>query len=864
MGTARLFQAYQLPSSQRESRAALVPSIRAAVHDWRSSGYEGTTGTSQRLLRHWFESDHMNAASEEWLYYYCQREAIETLIFLYEVVRARSLYDLAKHYDGNRRVQVNPADDRWPRYVFKMATGSGKTKVMSLAIVWSYFNARFEHDRRGEYTQAFALIAPNVIVYQRLLDDFRGGAIFRDDPLIPPEWESDWQFTVVTRDDPVVSSTPGTLYLTNIHQLYESRGRARATAEPTEMTAVLGGPRPGALEGTGVGLRERMLSHDELMVLNDEGHHLHTDELEWSRVIERMDDELRSRTGSGLRAQLDFTATPKHANGALFQEIVVDYPIAQAVEDRIVKRAILGELTGEIEYQADNAADRHRDKLHAGIEKWREQRDALKDVERNPLLFVMTENTKAADEVGGWLKMQPDFSEESVLVIHTNQKGEISEAASKQKELDVLREAARRVDAPDNPYRAIVSVLMLREGWDVRNVTTIVPLRAYSASSQILPEQTLGRGLRRMWPVAAGDLREEVIVIEHEAFREFWDRELQDEGFEIERIPVAKVRPTIRTVVVDKSKLDYEIEVPRLTPALVVAVPDLSQVDVDRLPVHRFQLPLPGRVAEEPLLYRGRDMLTREVVDEAEFERDFPADPAGYLNVLTRLALRECRLANLSDGFAKLAPLMKRYIEGVLFAGQADMDERRVMMRLNRGDAKSLLFDVFVGAIRELSIVERESEPTGESIRVSATEPYPTTRPVLTAKKTVFNLVPCDSPLEERFVRWLDDRASDVLAFAKNEAAVHFEIPYVSAGGGVRYYRPDFLIRTPQAMYVVETKGLETLEVPRKDQRMARWCQDATALTGQDWRYVKVTEALFDSGPWDSLATLERGAHPSG
>ena len=865
MGTARLFPAYQIPQNQRDSLAALVPSIRSAVHAWRSSGYEGATETSKRLLGHWFERDHLTAAGEEWLYYYCQREAIETLVYLYEVVRARSLYDLARHFDENRRVQVNPANDRWARYVFKMATGSGKTKVMSLAIVWSYFNARFEQEHRDEYTQAFALIAPNVIVYQRLLDDFRGGAIFRDDPLIPPEWESDWQFTVVTRDDPVVSSTPGTLYLTNIHQLYDSRGRSRTTAEPDEMTAVLGGPRPGALEGTGVGFRERMLSHNELMVLNDEGHHLHTDELEWSRVIERMDTELRERTGSGLRAQLDFTATPKHTNGALFQEIVVDYPIAQAVEDGIVKRAILGELSGDIEYAAENAADRHRDKLHAGIEKWREQRDALKDVKRNPLLFVMTENTKAADEVGEWLKMQPDFSEESVLVIHTNRQGEIVEGASKarQQELEFLREAARRVDEPDNPYRAIVSVLMLREGWDVRNVTTIVPLRAYSANSQILPEQTLGRGLRRMWPVAAGDLREEVIVIEHEAFRQFWDRELQEEGFDIESRPVSKIRPTIRTVLVDKSKLAYEIEVPRLTPALVVAVPDLSQIDVHQLPVHRLHLPLPGTIAEEPLLYTGRDMLTREVVDEAEFERDFPADPAGYLNVLTRLVLRECRLANLSDGFAKLAPLMKRYIEGVMFTGQASMDERRVMMRLNRGDAKSLLFDVFVTAIRELSIVERESEPTGESIRVSATEPYPTTRPVLTAQKTLFNLVPCDSSLEERFARWLDDVASDVLAFAKNEPAVHFEIPYVSAGGGVRYYRPDFLIRTPQAMYVVETKGLETLEVPRKDQRMARWCQDATALTGQEWRYVKVSEALFDSGPWDSLAELERASDSS-
>ena len=411
MGTARLFAAYQIPTSQRESRAALVHSIREAVHAWRSRGYEGATATSKRLLTYWFESDHLTSGGEEWLYYYCQREAIETLIYLYEVMRARSLYGLAGHFDNKQRVQVRPADDRWARYVFKMATGSGKTKVMSLAIVWAYFNARFEQER-SDYTQTFALIAPNIIVYQRLLEDFRDGAIFRSDPLIPPEWDSDWQFTVVTRDDPVVSSTAGTLYLTNIHQLYESRGRERVGAEPAAMTAVLGGPRPGALEGTGVGLRERMLSHDELMVLNDEGHHLHTDELEWARVVRRMDDELRLRTGSGIRAQMDFTATPKHTNGALFNEIVVDYPIAQAVEDGIVKRPILGELSGDIEYAAENAADHHRDKLHAGIEKWREQREALRDVKRNPLLFVMTENTKAADEVGEWLKMQLDFGEE--------------------------------------------------------------------------------------------------------------------------------------------------------------------------------------------------------------------------------------------------------------------------------------------------------------------------------------------------------------------------------------------------------------------------------------------------------------------
>ena len=195
-----------------------------------------------------------------------------------------------------------------------------------------------------------------------------------------------------------------------------------------------------------------------------------------------------------------------------------------------------------------------------------------------------------------------------------------------------------------------------------------------------------------------------------------------------------------------------------------------------------------------------------------------------------------------------------------MFAGQASMDDRRVMSRLNRGDAKTALFHIFVRAIRQLSVVEQDATPTGERIRVSDTNPYPTTRTTLEAAKTVFNLVPCDRGLEERFARWLDTTASDVLAFAKNETATHFEVPYVSYRGGLRYYRPDFLVRTPHAMYVIETKGLEDLEVPLKDQRMHQWCRDASEFSGSPWRYVKVAGDLFDSQPWDSIATLERAA----
>ena len=854
MSSPRLLQAYQVPTRQRPSEAALVPSIRRAVHAWRAGGYDGATNTSKALLRHWFETDH-EVGGQAWLYYYCQREAIETIIYLHEVLQAKSLYTLAQHFDDGRRVRLNPAQDRWPRYVCKMATGSGKTKVMSLAVVWAYFNARFEPERGSGYAQTFALIAPNVIVYQRLLDDFRDGRIFREDPLIPKAWQADWSLSVATRDDPLSVSTAGALYLTNIHQLYESRGRRGARAEPAAISAVLGGPRAEDGESAGLRFRRALASRGELIVLNDEAHHIHTDELEWSRTIEALHEDL----DGNLRLQLDFTATPKHNNGRLFDEIVVDYPIAQAVEDGIVKRPILGSLSGALEYAADNAADRHRDKLNAGIRKWREVRAALDGVKRNPLLFIMAESTKAADEIGSWLATQPDFSEESVLVIHTNRRGEISEAASKQKELDRLREASRRVDEADNPYRAIVSVLMLREGWDVRNVCVIVALRAYSAKSQILPEQTLGRGLRRMWPVAHGDDREQLIVIEHEAFREFWDRELGGEGMQIDWEPVEQLRYGLETVSVDRAKLQYEIEIPLLTPGLYAQTPRWADLQVDQPPPTPFSVQ--ARPDLDTIRYTGRDWLTLEVVDEDEFEREFPADAVRYLNHIARLVLRECRLANLSDGFAQIAPRMRRYIETLMFEGAVSIDDEAVMARLNRGDAARWLFDVFVGALRGLSLERREVEFEHQWLRVSDADPFLTSRQTLKAQKTVFNLTPCDSELERQFARWLDQGAADAAAFAKNEPAVRFDVPYISAAGGLRKYRPDFLVRSSSgAMFVIETKGLETVEVAQKDRRIEQWCRDAAALSGQAWRYLKVRQELFESMAWDSLAALERAA----
>jgi len=167
----KLLPAYRIPDQRRESLAEFVPKIREAVDGWREQGYPGVTETTRRLLTFWFFEDHQ--VNKKWFaYYFCQREAIETLIYLYEVAKAHRFIDLMQQF-GRRALVYDPSTDRYPRYVFKMATGSGKTKVMTLAVQWSYFNALYEPQLGLPKT--FLIIAPNVIVFERLKIDFEDG-----------------------------------------------------------------------------------------------------------------------------------------------------------------------------------------------------------------------------------------------------------------------------------------------------------------------------------------------------------------------------------------------------------------------------------------------------------------------------------------------------------------------------------------------------------------------------------------------------------------------------------------------------------------------------------------------------------------
>lgn len=457
---------YAVPARRKPSESTYaVNGVRARVDAWRAQAYTGASGTTKRLLGFWFADEHRTNDGRPFRFYFCQREAVETLIYLTEIEPVRKLADLIEF--SEHPMTIEPGDAKRQRLAMKMATGSGKTMAMSLAIVWSYFHALREEG--SLMATSFLVIAPNVIVFERLKSDFGDLATFRRDPLVPPEWAEDFQLTVLLQNDPAPVTTRGALYLTNVQRLYEApaaKGKAKTPPNPVE--AMLG-PRVNRDVDSAGGERllDRVATHGRVMVVNDEAHHVHDPKLEWNKSIERLHAALRENADgdgdgdgdAGVVSQLDFSATPKYEKGGVFKHVVVDYPLAQAVADGIVKTPVIGEATSVSMELGDSSFERQRPWLDVAVARWRIFDEELSPSGKRPVLFVMCEDTAAADVAGDYLRRLPDLAGDRTLVIHTNRSGEIT-----KDDLDLARNAAREVDEPGSQIRCIVSVLMLREG----------------------------------------------------------------------------------------------------------------------------------------------------------------------------------------------------------------------------------------------------------------------------------------------------------------------------------------------------------------------------------------------------------------
>ncbi|MEA1963989.1 MAG: DEAD/DEAH box helicase family protein [Candidatus Aerophobetes bacterium] len=855
---------YKVAPGRRPSRMLLANKLRLEVNNWRDADYPGVTDITRELLSYWFENDH-RIGDSDFHFWFCQREAIETLIYLFEVKKFNDLEPVIKRYtenlrrdlfknaveivedmEGKRKIiryfpeleqegQQDLPEKNLLRYAFKMATGSGKTMVMALVIVWSYFNRKRGKDSR--FADNFLIVAPNVIVFERLAKDFANKEIFNKCPLIPRGWQ--WDLKVTLRGDSAPLNPGGNLVVDNIHQIYESKEEDKWTPQNVVET-ILGRKPQKDLAKRPISLLTQIKGLDNLIVLNDEAHHVHDESLQWHKTLTSIHHSLRD----GLTLWLDFSATPKDQNGTYFPWIIVDYPLAQAVEDRIVKAPLIVhrvDTKDPEDINKDNVTQKYGDWIMAALERWKEHFRVYKDVGKKPVLFIMTEKNRYADRIAEEIrKLRRELnlknSEKEVLVIHIetrgDRKGEVRKA-----DLNKLREEVRNIDEPISKVKIIVSVLMLREGWDVQNVTVALGLRPFSSKARILPEQAVGRGLRLIQDVSP-DHTQTLEVMGTQAFEEFV-RKLEKEGVGINTVSTPP--PLGVTIASEKSRLRYDIEIPgaelrytrnyknifNLDPLKVPSLFDSQKLDEERKILLRMEFPV-----------------TETEVHRTAINPVFLETGGELFSYITNEVMKR---ANLTCDFSEIYPFVEKYISQKCFEVKVSIEDEKVRRNLRDIANREAIIDLLAKKLGKVTVEQKETVLVSSPSRLSRIPSFIWRRKHLRLNKTIFNFVAAFNNFEVDFTVFLD-RCEDITRFAA--LAGKFKVDYLSSRGAVRFYWPDFVAvqetNGKVINWIIETKGREYEDTDRKDATIKKWCEDVSKQTKTPWHYLKVPQSIFD------------------
>ncbi|WP_437730162.1 hypothetical protein [Sorangium sp. So ce1335] len=955
-------------------------------------GEHALTETSLTLLLHWFRREpHMIGHAPKvhgFKYWPHQRRLVETFIYLYEVRRIRrteQLYALAG---------VDPTEpqrDPWAKLGGQLATGSGKTKMMSLLIAWAYLNAVREPDSDLGFGRHAVLIAPGLFVRDRLLQDFfpedDRPPIFWSDPVIPPELESDWDLKVYSPDTCPLRLDPeeGALVVTNYHQLLRTRDDA-PDLRPTsphmrQMELLFEDADPSRLEAVQSPLIDRFGRSRGLVVLNDEAHHVWDEAghaqfeqkakvksggddaeaaMAWIRSIRRLNGD---RQGPGRVAlQVDLSATLFQEQGAkktagktsgydtvefrardLFRHTAVHYGLAEAIRDGIVKKPVLERVivrdkqTGHAEELIDNGAPdawaKYRNLLVTGIERWKKVRDQLADEgdRRKPLLFILCNDRNEAREIANYLAhgqaVREDLSSRvptgyldpttgsrlfieqgadgvarsTVIEIHIGQKEESNEA-----EWEKIRRSVNAIDHDEildpegrtddlgrpltvpNPYNVVVSVMMLKEGWDVRNVKVIVPTRP--CDSRTLTEQTLGRGLRKMHhPLiddeGAAELKaEELYVMQHPSFKQIIQEiedlvEVKDTG-EIDH-PREYVPVELKADVAAREQVDVRLV--RFEGLREVRTDWRSSIVVRELPALKYRQPWKDDVPEKDV----RTYLQRALSQHEEEGQSFVLPEAytfhGFDNLVevayVRPMLREMRASFQHKTAVK--EIVKEYLKhktfllppGVVpdFDRILETDQAHIAFyNLARADVMEAVKSALVPVLQSAIHGERPATPADLSIRRSAFDlgSYQALkRHVLEApRKSAFTCAAMDSAEERRFAVLLDG-AVDVTGWVYNHrSGVGYSISYDWQGYTAHYF-PDFIVRAKLGQvfhnFIIEVKGRLDDRDKAKAKRGRRTCETLTEHDQEPWHYLLLIEnepsGRTDITWWERLSVQEIG-----
>ena len=914
---------------------------------------ELVTPTTAELLKWWFGED-MTASRTGLNFHKGQKQAILNTIVAHEVLGATTLLDLYRQaapdalLTGTRLNEVASPKHGHPKYCLKMATGTGKTWVLQALLIWQLLNktaALAEGMDDARFTRQFLIVAPGLIVYERLLDAFcgklvEGGNGARDfatsdmalfaELFIPEIWR-DQVFgfvrgNVCNKTEIGLKATGnGMIAIANWHLLAEG-DEVQDPDDAEEITAP-GAPlapeqiikavlplMPGRATGNSLDVLDRRYARGnvleflaqlpELMVFNDEAHHIHeikregeSTEVEWQKSLSRI-----AETKGRRFVQMDFSATPyndvgsgKNKRKVYFPHIITDFDLKTAMKEGLVKSLVLDRRkeigTLPLQFKAERDADGNpalsegqRVMLRAGLQKLRklEADFARIDPTRHPKMLVVCEDTTVSPLVAQFLQ-QEGLGEDEVMTIDSGKKAELGE-----KDWISVRERLFSVDRHATP-RVIVSVLMLREGFDVNNICVIVPLR--SSQAQILLEQTIGRGLRLMWREPdytdikeenrerinagqePGSLLDVLSIVEHPAFQSFYD-DLIKEGLAgttgddtdgtsaTGDVIAAGLRDGFAAFDFGLPFILQEADEVRDHQALdIAALPAFSAMTVEQL---------------TGLLGKGDTFISQDLQSATLFG-DYRVDGAvmnvsSYNDFLARLTRRIAQALShplpkgnkvahhaaapyLQVNTAELTGWLDDYIWTQLFAADFNpmADENwRVLLLQPVVDHITKVFAV--------ALIESEQQHvTGQTeVRHRHLSEVPTlmlreSHSVAVAKciYTRLGWPSRNGGLERAFIHWAQ-ADSGVQAFCKISENRHTfaRLRYVKDDGLPAFYSPDFLVRTAQAVYLVETKAQQQTihpNVQRKLKAATAWCQRLNDLPaelrgGLPWHYVLLAE----------------------
>lgn len=910
--------------------------------------YDLVTPITAELLRWWFLADY--CATRPFNFHPGQRQAILNTIVAHEVLNAPDLVSLYRAatpdalLEGKRLAEVAQAKHGHPKYCLKMATGTGKTWVMQALMIWSLLNrtaVQAEGIDDPRFTRHFLIVAPGLIVYERLLDallgklrdggrDFATSDVARYAELFIPEGQRELVFGFVRgnvcekQEIGTKATGNGLIAIANWHALAEGEEAEEpemeapgALANPQQVIAAVLPLMPGKAAGNALetldrryargGILDFLAGLPALMVFNDEAHHIHevkkegeASEVEWQKSLTR----IAEKKGRAF-VQVDFSATPyndvgsgKNQRKMYFPHVAVDFDLKAAMRAGLVKSLVLdrrkeiGALPLEFKAERDadgnpTLAEGQRVMLRAGLQKLKklETDFATLDPGRHPKMLVVCEDTTVSPLVVRFL-IDEGLGEDAVMAIDSGKKAELGEkdwAPVKERLFDVDRHATPRV---------IVSVLMLREGFDVNNICVIVPLR--SSQAQILLEQTIGRGLRLMWRddefadikrdnrerINAGkepaSLIDILSIVEHPAFQSFYD-ELMAEGLAgttSEDSDSTSSAGDMISVGLRESYEEYDFAIPFI---LREAEETLERTGLDVMALPPFAAL--GRAELTAMLGKG-DTFVSQDLQSATLFGDYRVDGTvmsvgGYNDWLTRLTRRigqalsqplpknrkiATHHANPYMQFdtATLAGWLERYIRGRLFGAAFDplADENWRLLLLQ--PVVDHITEKFALALIESEEREWQGETEVRLRRLSEvaqlTMRDSSSLPVV---KCIYERLPYPTRsggLERAFIEWAQADAG-IEAFCKISETRHdfARLRYVKEDGLPAFYSPDFLVRTDTAIYLVETKAQQQTAHPnvqRKLKAAAAWCGRINGLAaeqrnGREWRYALLGETMF-------------------